>query len=94
MSLLKRLFGGGGADKTPAAPAAAIDYEGYRIIPQPSPEGGQFRIGALIEGEVNGETKSHHLIRADLIRDADEAADASIRKAKQMIDQMGARLFD
>ncbi|SNS36961.1 HlyU family transcriptional regulator [Antarctobacter heliothermus] len=93
MSLLKRLFGGGGADKTPAA-AASIDYEGFRITPQPSSEGGQYRIGALIEGEVNGETKTHHLIRADLIRDADEAVDASIRKAKQMIDQMGARLFD
>ncbi|WP_323770419.1 HlyU family transcriptional regulator [Antarctobacter sp.] len=94
MSLLKRLFGGGGADKAPAASAATIDYEGFRITPQPSQEGGQYRIGALIEGEVNGETKSHHLIRADVIRDAHEAADASIRKAKQMIDQMGARLFN
>lgn len=93
MSLLKRLFGGGGANKAPAT-AVVVEYEGYRITPQPSSEGGQYRIGALIEGEVNGETKTHHLIRADMIRDADEAADASIRKAKQMIDQMGARLFD
>lgn len=93
MSLLKRLFGGGGAHKAPAT-AVVVEYEGYRITPQPVSEGGQYRIGALIEGEVNGETKTHHLIRADMIRDADEAADASIRKAKQMIDQMGARLFD
>ncbi len=92
MSLLKRLFGGG-ADKT-RAPSVTIDYEGYRITPQPSPEGGQYRIGALIECDVDGVTKSHHLVRADMIRDADEAADASIRKAKQMIDQMGTRLFD
>ncbi len=93
MSLLKRLFGGGGAGKAPAA-SLTVEYEGFRITPQPQFEGGQYRVGALIEGEVNGEARSHRLIRADMIRDPEEAADASIRKAKQMIDQMGVRLFD
>ncbi|MBV6635237.1 MAG: hypothetical protein KI788_04965 [Mameliella sp.] len=93
MSLLKRLFGGnGGGAETPAA--QTVEYEGFRITPQPAAEGGQFRIGALIEGEVNGEPRTHQLIRADMIRDRDEAEEASIRKAKQMIDQMGIRLFD
>ncbi|WP_421906508.1 HlyU family transcriptional regulator [Mameliella sp.] len=93
MSLLKRLFGGkgGGAE---APPAKTVEYEGFRITPQPAAEGGQYRIGALIEGEVKGELRTHQLIRADMIRDLDEAEDASIRKAKQMIDQMGIRLFD
>lgn len=93
MSLLKRLFGGDGAGHASAAPSSTVEYEGFRITPQPHLESGQYRIGALIEGDVNGELKSHHLIRADLIRDPDEAADASVRKAMQMIDQMGARLF-
>ncbi|PYG27053.1 HlyU family transcriptional regulator [Pelagimonas varians] len=90
MSLLKRLFGGG--SKPDPAPAH-IDYKGFRITPTPVNEGGQFRIGALIEGEVDGEPQSHTLIRADMIRDLGEANEASVNKAKQMIDQMGDRVF-
>ena len=92
MSLLKRLFGGGSGGSIPPA-VEPIDYEGFRIYPDPMPEDGQFRLAARIEAEVDGETKQHHLIRADLIRDRDEACEAAIRKAKQMIDQMGPRLF-
>lgn len=90
MSWLKRLFGGGShSDPAPEH----IEYKGFRITPTPANEGGQFRIGALIEGEVDGETRSHSLIRADMIRDLGEANDASVSKAKQMIDQMGPSLF-
>ena len=32
--------------------------------------------------------------RADVIRDREQAVDAAVSKAKQMIDQMGARLFN
>ena len=85
-----RLFGGGGTAETPAE---TIEYNGFRITPMPANEGGQFRIGARIELDVDGETKVHDLIRADMIRDLDECKDASVRKAKQMIDQMGPALF-
>lgn len=91
MSLLSKLFGGGG--KAPPA-VQATEYNGFRIYPEPVPEDGQFRLAARIEAEVDGETRTHRLIRADLIRDADEARDAALRKARQMIDQMGSRLFD
>ncbi|MBS0125320.1 HlyU family transcriptional regulator [Thetidibacter halocola] len=92
MSILSRLFGGGGGGaKAPSV--EPVEYEGFRITPQPMPEDGQFRLAALIEAEVDGETKTHHLIRADLIRDRAEAETAAIRKAKQMIDQQGKRLF-
>lgn len=90
MSWLKRLFGGG---SKPDPAAAQVEYKGFRITPTPANEGGQFRIGALIEGEVDGEPRSHRLIRADMIRDLGEANEASIDKAKQMIDQMGAGVF-
>ena len=90
MSIWKKLFGGSEAPK-PAA--EAIDYEGFRIIPQPMSEDGGFRICAIIEADVDGETRTHRLIRADVIRDADEAREASVAKAKQMIDQQGARIF-
>lgn len=91
MALFSRLFGGGGGGKP--ATVDAIDYEGFRIIPDPIAEEGQFRLAARIEMDIDGETKSHHLIRADVIRNRGEAVDAAIRKARQMIDQQGQRLF-
>ncbi|SMX47597.1 HlyU family transcriptional regulator [Maliponia aquimaris] len=92
MAFWKNLFGGGkGAKGAPAA--EAVDYEGFRITPQPFAAEGGYRIRAIIEGEVGGETRRHEMIRADVISDPEEAKAASVRKAQQMIDQMGARLF-
>lgn len=86
MSLLSKLFGGGGR----AAPEPeATTYEGFTIIPNPVREGSRFRIGALIEKDG----QSHQLIRADMLETLEEANDASVRKAKQMIDEQGTRLF-
>ncbi|ANT59610.1 hypothetical protein AYJ57_04045 [Salipiger sp. CCB-MM3] len=95
MSFWSRLFGGGGSDTGAAAQsqAEAVEYKGFVIFPEPQPTDGQFRIAARIEGEVNGEVKVHELIRADVIRDRDEAVAASLRKAQQMIDEQGARIF-
>lgn len=93
MSLFSKLFGGGGGDKpVPGHPPET--YEGFTITPAPSKEPGGWRIGAHITKEIGGETKSHHLIRADTLESADAAAEASIGKARVLIDQMGERLFD
>lgn len=86
MSLLKRLFGSGDA-KAPAT--EPTEYKGFQITPQPAKEGSQFRIGALIEKDG----KSHTLIRADMLGDIAAANEASIGKAKQMIDEQGERIF-
>ena len=93
MSFLKKLFGGGGAADATSKEPEAIEYKGFQITPTPISEGGQFRISARIDGTVNGEAKTHTLIRADVIRDQTEAEEASVNKAKQMIDQMGDNLF-
>ncbi|MEO9825675.1 MAG: HlyU family transcriptional regulator [Paracoccaceae bacterium] len=90
MSLLSKLFGGGGS-KPEAKPE---EYEGFHITAQPVAEGPRYRIGALIEKEVEGEMKTHTLIRADTLDDLQSAKDASVGKAKQLIDQMGERLFN
>ena len=84
MSILSRLFGGGGAPEPEPE-----TYQGFRIMPTPVPEGGKYRIGATIEKDG----KVHHLIRADLLDDLETANLASINKAKQMIDEQGERLF-
>ena len=96
MSILKKLFGGGDKPAAEAtAPAGPVtEYEGFRITPEPMPADGQFRIAATIEREIGGELRTHKLIRADVLRDRDEAAAASVQKARQLIDQMGERLFD
>ena len=91
MSFLKKLFGGGGA-KAPVEPET-VTYKGFQITACPIEEGGQYRISARIDKTVNGEAKTHTLIRADVIRDLNEAKEASVNKAKQMIDQMGDHLF-
>ncbi|MDO6585406.1 HlyU family transcriptional regulator [Salipiger sp. 1_MG-2023] len=91
MSFFKKLFGGG--NSAPEPQAEAVPYKDFRITPAPLKEGDGFRIAALIEAEVEGETKSHQLVRADVIRDREEAIAASVRKAQQMIDEQGLRLF-
>jgi len=93
MSFLKKLFGGGEKAAVAEKALQPVEYKGYQITPCPIEEGGQFRISARIDGNVNGEAKSHTLIRADVIRDHGEAVEASVGKAKQMIDQMGDLIF-
>ncbi|WP_353472831.1 HlyU family transcriptional regulator [Salipiger sp. H15] len=94
MSFWSRLFGGGSSGPAKAEPQVeAVEYNGFRIYPAPQPAEGQYRVAARIEAEVDGETKVHQLIRADLIRDHGEAVEASLRKARQMIDEQGTRLF-
>jgi len=89
MSLFSKLFGGG-ADKPTVKP---LEYNGFSITPTPIKEGPRFRVSALIEKEIDGEVKSHTLIRADTIDDLQSANEVSIGKAKQMIDEQGDRVF-
>ncbi|MGB7336947.1 MAG: HlyU family transcriptional regulator [Salaquimonas sp.] len=90
MSFLKKLFGGG-ASKPAAMPSEM--HDGFVITPAPMSDGGQFRLCAEIRKEIDGEMKTHTLIRADMFPSADQAAQASISKAKQMIQEQGDRIF-
>ena len=89
MSFLSKLFGGG---KTAQAPIGET-YEGMRIFPEPIKEGGSHRLCARIEMDVDDAVKEYRLIRVDTFTDRDQAVAASTAKAKQMIDEQGARLF-
>ena len=83
MSLFSKLFGSGKEE------AKGETYQGFTIIPKPMKEGSQFRLSALIEKDG----KEHHLIRADMLGSQEEAASVATAKAKQLIDQMGEKLF-
>lgn len=90
MSFLKKLFGGG---DTPKPEPTAETHKGYRISPTPVAEGNTYRVAATIEKEVDGEMRSHKLVRADTLQGLEEAQAACIRKAKQVIDEQGERIF-
>jgi hypothetical protein len=92
MSLLSRLFGSGGGTAKPA-PEPEV-HNGFRIYPEPSKAPGGYRVEGRIEKDVDGATRTHHLIRADILDSEDAARAHTLRKAKQLIDQMGERLFD
>jgi len=94
MSLFSKLFGGGDAGGPAKSAAKPETYKDFLIFAEPIKEGGQYRLAARIEKEVAGETRTHRLIRADTIGDATAAAEASVAKARQMIDEQGERIFD
>ncbi|SHK96318.1 hypothetical protein SAMN05444414_10363 [Roseovarius marisflavi] len=94
MSLWSKLFGGGGSGNSNARPEPEAEtYKGFLIFPEPQPGEGGYRVGARIEKEIAGEVKVHQLLRADAILNIDDAAAFSVRKAKQVIDEQGERIF-
>jgi hypothetical protein len=98
MSFFKRLFGGGGGSDPaePAAPktAASEDYNGFAIAAAPIPDSGQFRLAGTVSKTIGGETREHRFVRADLLPSLEDAAQAALRKGRQLVDEQGDRLFD
>jgi len=92
MSFWKRLFGGGGsaAEETAGEP---VEYKGFTIRPTPFTEGGQYQTCGVISKEVGGEVKEHRLIRADRFASKEDAVETTLRKARQVIDEQGDRIF-
>lgn len=92
LSSLKSIFSGGnGGNKEPEAPEVmpAEEYNGFTITPAPVQEQAGFRInGTITKGE-----QSHTFIRADTLPTQDACAQEMIRKAKQMIDYQGDKIF-
>lgn len=94
-NMFKSLFGSSGAGKQEAAvKGTAVDYEGYTIVAEPRPAGGQWQIAGRIEKTAGATPRVHTFIRADTLPDQEGAANEMIRKAKLMIDQQGETIFD
>jgi len=93
MSLWKKLFGGGGGAGRQEPPLDPVEYKGFVIRPAPFVEGGQYQTCGIITREVGGETKEHRFIRADRFASKDDAVDITLRKARQLIDEQGERIF-
>ena len=94
MSFLKRLFGGGDDANAPAAPMKQVEHEGFVIRATPYKEGAEFQTCGVVSKEIDGETKEHRFVRAERFPTLEGAAEHSITKGKQIVDQQGERIFD
>ena len=87
-----RLVGGTAAGaQAPLSPP--VEYKGYRIRAAPVAENGQYRTAGTIEKDTPEGLKEHRFVRADLSASREGAMEFSIAKAKQIIDQLGDRIF-
>ena len=93
MSFLKRLFGGDDAN-APAALMKQVEHEGFVIRATPYKEGTEFQTCGVVSKEIDGETKEHRFVRAERFPTLEGAAEHSITKGKQIVDQQGERVFD
>ncbi|WP_417249929.1 HlyU family transcriptional regulator [Celeribacter sp.] len=94
MGLFSKLFGGKGDASGGGKKAAAEEYNGFLIYPEPIKDAGGFRVAARIEREIDGAMKTHQMVRADTMASETEARAESLRKAQVFIDQMGVGIFD
>ena len=92
MSILSRLFGRSSAP-APKPEARPETHKDFTIFAEPIQEGSRWRVAARIEKEVDGELKSHSMIRAATCESAEAAEELTLRKARQTIDQLGETLF-
>ena len=95
MSFLKSLFGLGGDKAAGDKPAAAkeTEHKGFIIRATPYKEGGQFQTAGTISKEVDGQMKDYKFVRADRFSTLEEAADLSLSKGRQIVDEQGERMF-
>lgn len=88
---IRRLFGGGGSEA--ATEAARESYQGFELVATPQAAGDSWRIaGRILRRGPEGE-QVHEFVRADLLPSRDAAAEASLRKARRIVDESGDRLF-
>ncbi len=96
-NFLSKIFGGSGSSARGggggAAAAAEEDYNGYTIRPAPFQDRGQWITSAVIEKRFGDEVKQHHFVRADMYPGQEAATQASLSKARQIIDMMGDDVF-
>lgn len=97
MSFLKSLFGIGGgkeeASSGPGATAKEAEHKGFIIRATPYKDGGQFQTAGTIVKEIEGQVKEYKFVRADRFSTIEEAADLSLSKGRQIIDEQGERMF-
>ena len=92
--IFRRIFGGNGdSDAAVTSQAEAFDYKGYTVQPAPIKEAAGWRVAGVISREIDGETRRHEFIRADVFTGESEAVDITSGKARRLVDEQGDRMF-
>jgi hypothetical protein len=91
---VSKWFQRGDAAAGATAAGEPVGYRGFTITPEPYRQQGQWQLAARITKEIDGETREHRLVRADLLSDAEEARRHAVTKARRLIDERGDGLFD
>lgn len=73
--------------------AETVDYNGFTIRPASRRQGSQWLTAGVITKQFEEELKEHHFIRAETHPSQDVADVFSITKAKQIIDELGDKIF-
>jgi hypothetical protein len=91
---LGKLFGGGGggASGEPKADPPQ-DYKGYTIIVAPRQEGNVWVVAGKIRKDGPDGPQEYDFIRADSYPDRQPAAEFTLMKARQIIDNEGDMIF-
>lgn len=93
-SLFSRLFGTGGGDGAGAERSEGVDYNGFTIYAAPQKDGSNWRCAGFIAKDGDEGAREHQFIRADVFPTRDQAEDCALRKARQIIDERGEKVFD
>lgn len=93
MSFFKKLFGGGKPAEPEASSGPTLEHAGFLIRATPFRDGGQFQLCGMIEKEIAGEVKTHRFIRADKFPSFEDAAQFTLTKGRQIIDERGDAMF-
>ena len=91
---LRRLVAPKQKEATDQEPEAPVTYKGYAIRPAARRQGSQWLTVGVITKQFPDGVKEHHLIRAETHGTRDAADAFAILKAKQIIDEVGDRLFE
>jgi hypothetical protein len=96
MSFWKKIFGGGSSEAAAGegADMAREEYKGFVIRAALQRAGSEFQLAGSIEKEVGGEVKRHDFVRADRFSSKDEAANFTLAKGRQIVDEQGESLFN
>jgi hypothetical protein len=94
MSFFKKLFGGGKvASDAGVSAGPSEEHNGFTLTATPFSEAGGYQLCGVISKEIDGTLKEHRFVRADRLPSLDEAALFTLRKARQLVDEQGDKLF-
>jgi hypothetical protein len=93
MSFFKRLFGSRSAGVTASFAPESQEYKDHTIFAEPVKDNGQWRLAGRVTKTIDGETKEHKFVRADVFSSRDDAVSFAFKKGELIVDQMGKTLF-